>query len=92
MIQSALLVHLGGSFFAMEGSDVTPASRKRTTTSLINLASILEKCDEQILPALYSRVGKSLNATPSQVGLITLARAFVQALTSPLAGIASMSM
>lgn len=61
----------------------------RRTTILINTASVLEKCDEQILPALYSRVGASLHATPSQLGYITLARAFVQALTSPLAGVAS---
>lgn len=59
------------------------------TTLLINAASILEKCDEQILPALYSRVGASLSASPTQLGYITLARAFVQALTSPLAGLAS---
>jgi MFS family permease len=59
------------------------------TTVLINAASVLEKCDEQILPALYSRVGASLNASPTQLGYITLARAFVQALTSSLAGFAS---
>lgn len=59
------------------------------TTVLIQAASVLEKCDEQILPALYSRVGASLNASPTQLGYITLARAFVQALTSPLAGFAS---
>jgi MFS family permease len=50
---------------------------------------VLEKCDEQILPALYSRVGASLKATPTQLGYITLARAFVQALSSPLAGVSS---
>lgn len=61
----------------------------RLTTLLINLASILEKCDEQILPALYSRVGKTFEATPTQLGNITLARALMQALSSPLAGIAS---
>lgn len=59
------------------------------TTVLIQAASVLEKCDEQILPALYSRVGASLDASPTQLGYITLARAFVQALTSPLAGFAS---
>ena len=39
----------------------------KRTTYLINAASVLEKCDEQILPALYSRVGASLHATPTQV-------------------------
>jgi predicted MFS family arabinose efflux permease len=62
---------------------------KRRTTILINAASVLEKCEEQILPALYSRVGASFNATPTQLGNITLARSFMQALASPLAGIAS---
>ena len=94
---------------------------RSVTTSLINAASVLEKCDEQILPALYSRVGASLHATPTQLGFgltstdqrralalraprlnshsryarlsfaryITLARAFVQALSSPLAGVSS---
>jgi MFS family permease len=62
---------------------------KWRTTVLINLASILEKCDEQILPALYSRVGASFQATPAQLGNITLARALAQALSSPLAGVAS---
>lgn len=68
----------------MERADV-----KRRTTLLINAASVLEKCEEQILPALYSRVGASFNATPTQLGNITLARSFMQALASPLAGIAS---
>jgi MFS family permease len=62
---------------------------KRRTTILINAASVLEKCEEQILPALYSRVGASFRATPTQLGNITLARSFMQALASPLAGIAS---
>lgn len=58
------------------------------TIILINLASILEKCDEQILPALYARVGATFDATPTQLGNITLARAFMQAISSPFAGIA----
>ena len=62
---------------------------KRRTTLLINAASVLEKCEEQILPALYSRVGASFKATPTQLGNITLARSFMQALASPFAGIAS---
>ena len=42
-----------------------------------------------MLPALYSRVGASFGATPTQLGNITLARAFLQALASPLAGVAA---
>ncbi|EFN51219.1 hypothetical protein CHLNCDRAFT_141208 [Chlorella variabilis] len=55
---------------------------------LINIASILEKCDEQILPAVYNWVGASFNATPKQLGAITLGRAMMQALSSPLGGVA----
>lgn len=61
---------------------------KFRTTALINLASILEKCDEQILPAVYAWVGASFDATPTQLGAITLGRAMMQALSSPLGGVA----
>ena len=40
----------------------------------------------QLLPSLYAYVGRSLHATPTQLGTLTLARALVQALASPLAG------
>ena len=51
-------------------------------------AGIMERSDEQILPSLYSRVGAAFDATPSQLGWITLARAVVQAVASPIGGIA----
>ena len=57
------------------------------TTLLINLASVMERVDEQLLPALYSRVGHSLHADPQHLGTLTAARAVVQALASPLAGV-----
>ncbi|KAK9866373.1 hypothetical protein WJX84_011358 [Apatococcus fuscideae] len=53
----------------------------------MNLASIVERADEQVLPAVYYFVGRSLRATPAQLGTLTFARALVQALTSPLSGI-----
>lgn len=37
------------------------------TTLVINLASVMERVDEQLLPALYSRVGASFAADPEQV-------------------------
>lgn len=46
------------------------------------------RCDEQILPAVYSFVGASFGATPAQLGYITLGRALMQALSSPLGGVA----
>ena len=47
----------------------------------------MERMDEQILPAVYNAIGASFHATPSQLGVLTLARALVQALASPLGGI-----
>lgn len=48
----------------------------------------MERSDEQLLPSLYRYVGASFDATPSALGLITLARAVVQSLASPFGGIA----
>lgn len=58
------------------------------TALLTNLAAVLERCDEQMLPAVYRFIGASWHATPTQLGYITLARALVQALSAPIGGIA----
>jgi len=50
----------------------------------MNLASVVEKADEQVLPAVYYFIGRSLNATPAQLGTLTLCRAMVQ--VCPLSG------
>ncbi|DBB03312.1 TPA: hypothetical protein ACH3X3_010695 [Trebouxia sp. C0006] len=63
------------------------SSNKFKTTALINLAGIMERMDEQILPALYNFIGHSFQATPSQLGTLTLCRAMVQALSSPIGGL-----
>ncbi len=52
-----------------------------------NLAIIMERTDEQILPAVYNFIGRTFDATPSQLGALTLSRAFAQAITSPLGGV-----
>jgi MFS family permease len=57
------------------------------TTILINISAIIERVDEQLLPALYRFVGASFNAKPTQLGNLTLARSLAQALASPAAGI-----
>lgn len=54
---------------------------------LINLTSIMEKADENLLPSVYKEVSKTFSASPSQLGYLTFIRNFVQALSSPLAGI-----
>eukprot|EP01018_Ginkgo_biloba_P031930 Gb_38316 [translate_table: standard] len=54
---------------------------------LINLTSIMERADENLLPSVYKEVSEAFRASPSQLGYLTFIRNFVQALSSPLAGI-----
>ncbi|GAB4813864.1 hypothetical protein N2152v2_000910 [Parachlorella kessleri] len=63
------------------------AARRTVTTLLLNAAAIVERADEGILPAVYYFIGRSLNATLSQLGTLVLCRALVQALSSPLSGV-----
>ncbi|KIZ04451.1 hypothetical protein MNEG_3510 [Monoraphidium neglectum] len=63
------------------------AAARVRTAFLVNLAMVVESANEQILPAVYLFVGSSLHATPSQLGTLTLCRALVQTLASPLSGI-----
>ncbi len=48
---------------------------------------VFERADEVILPAMYNFVAQSFQATPTQLAIITLSRALVQALASPLGGL-----
>ncbi|KAI9089352.1 hypothetical protein K1719_029631 [Acacia pycnantha] len=54
---------------------------------LINLAAIMERADENLLPSVYKEVSEAFNAGPSDLGYLTFIRNFVQGLSSPLAGI-----
>jgi MFS family permease len=54
---------------------------------LINLAAIMERADETLLPAVYREVGQDFGASPSQLGYLTFIRAFVQSISSPIAGV-----
>ncbi|KAL4436794.1 hypothetical protein ABPG75_003933 [Micractinium tetrahymenae] len=69
------------------GAAAVGARRAAVTTLLMNLASIVERADEGILPAVYMFIGRSLDASLSQLGTLTLCRALVQALSSPFSGI-----
>ena len=60
---------------------------RKSTAVFTNLAIIMERTDEQILPAVYRFLGASFNASPSQLGVLTLSRALTQALTSPVGGL-----
>ena len=69
----------------MRDPDAEAASRRRWTLVLVNLASVLEKADEVLLPAVYKEVGTALGASPTALGSLTLCRALVQAVCYPLA-------
>jgi hypothetical protein len=64
-------------------------ARRRWTLVLVNLASVLEKADEVLLPAVYREVGAELGVSPTALGSLTLCRAIVQAASYPLAAYAS---
>ncbi|RZC45532.1 hypothetical protein C5167_038476 [Papaver somniferum] len=54
---------------------------------LINMAAIMERADENLLPSVYKEVSETFNAGPTDLGYLTFILRFVQALSSPLAGI-----
>ncbi|XP_058731492.1 uncharacterized protein LOC131603221 isoform X1 [Vicia villosa] len=55
------------------------------TLVLVNLASIMERADESLLPGVYKEVGAALNVDPTALGSLTLFRSLVQSLCYPLA-------
>ncbi|PUZ69188.1 hypothetical protein GQ55_2G089000 [Panicum hallii var. hallii] len=54
---------------------------------LINLASIMERADENLLPAVYKEVSAAFNAGPTDLGYLTFLMNFLKSIASPLAGI-----
>ncbi|XP_009776810.1 uncharacterized protein [Nicotiana sylvestris] len=55
------------------------------TLVLVNLAGIMEKADESLLPGVYKEVGDALHTDPTGLGSLTLFRSMVQSLCYPLA-------
>ncbi|KAG5541708.1 hypothetical protein RHGRI_021514 [Rhododendron griersonianum] len=55
------------------------------TLILVNLAGIMEKADESLLPGVYKEVGAALHADPTSLGSLTLFRSIVQSSCYPLA-------
>jgi predicted MFS family arabinose efflux permease len=55
------------------------------TLMLVNLAGIMQRADESLLPGVYKEVGAELNADPTALGSLTLFRSLVQSLCYPLA-------
>ena len=52
---------------------------------LVNLASIMQRADESLLPGVYKEVVEDLKADPTALGSLTLFRSLVQSLCYPLA-------
>jgi hypothetical protein len=69
--------------------DAAAAAAGRRTLALVNLAAIMERADEALLPAVYREVGAALHATPMGLGALTLYRSAVQAACYPLAAYAA---
>ncbi|KAM3709742.1 hypothetical protein ACJW31_02G195900 [Castanea mollissima] len=55
------------------------------TLLLVNLASIMERADEKLLPGVYKEVGAALHTDPTGLGSLTFFRSIVQSLCYPLA-------
>ncbi|GAB2271224.1 hypothetical protein Dimus_006066 [Dionaea muscipula] len=55
------------------------------TLLLVNLAGIMEKADESLLPGVYKEVGAALHTDPTGLGSLTLMRSIVQSACYPLA-------
>ncbi|CAH8390568.1 unnamed protein product [Eruca vesicaria subsp. sativa] len=60
------------------------------TLILVNLAGIMERADESLLPGVYKEVGEALHTDPTGLGSLTLLRSMVQAICYPLAAYMSM--
>ncbi|XP_031384530.1 uncharacterized protein LOC116198504 isoform X1 [Punica granatum] len=61
------------------------ASPETLTLILVNLAGIMERADESLLPGVYKEVGAALHADPTRLGSLTLFRSIVQCSCYPLA-------
>ncbi|KAL5705290.1 hypothetical protein ACHQM5_023615 [Ranunculus cassubicifolius] len=55
------------------------------TLILVNLAGIMERADESLLPGVYKEVGAALHVGPTSLGSLTLFRSIVQSSCYPLA-------
>lgn len=63
----------------------------RRTLLMVNLAAIMERADEALLPGVYYEIGLALHASPAQLGSLTLVRSLMQAICAPLAAYASVN-
>lgn len=64
---------------------MAPMGAGKRTLVLVNLAGIMERADEALLPAVYNEVGAALHVMPAGLGYLTLLRSIVQSSCYPLA-------
>ncbi|KAK4584004.1 hypothetical protein RGQ29_021940 [Quercus rubra] len=55
------------------------------TLVLVNVAGIMERADEALLPGVYKEVGEALRIDPTGLGSLTLFRSLMQSLCYPIA-------
>lgn len=67
----------GGSRLGLRSAS-NKMNQAKWTTLLVYIAAVVERADEQVLPAVYFFVGRSFGATPTQLGALTFWRAIVQ--------------
>ncbi|KAI9166023.1 hypothetical protein LWI28_024824 [Acer negundo] len=60
------------------------------TLVLVNLAGIMERADESLLPGVYKEIGADLHTDPTGLGSLTLFRSIVQSSCYPLAAYLAM--
>ncbi|XBH86271.1 hypothetical protein VPH35_073972 [Triticum aestivum] len=79
----------GGEMVSTSTHTSVQRRRRQWTLALVTVASLLERADEALLPAVYREVGAELGASPAALGSLTLCRALVQAVCYPLAACAA---
>ena len=72
---------------AMSGSLREPPPR--SSLPLLYTVAFLERADEALLPACYAALGATFGASPSELGMLTSARAALQAVACLPAGAAA---
>eukprot|EP01025_Chloroclados_australasicus_P021392 TRINITY_DN224_c2_g1_i2.p1 TRINITY_DN224_c2_g1~~TRINITY_DN224_c2_g1_i2.p1 ORF type:complete len:531 (+),score=44.75 TRINITY_DN224_c2_g1_i2:400-1992(+) len=85
--QKYLMLHFQWNQFITTWQQKMWRNDRFRTFIFMNLASIMEKADEQLLPSVYRNVGATFSVTPDVLGMLTLSRAVMQALSSPVGGI-----
>jgi len=63
------------------------AAHRSKTYAAVATAFTLEKADENVLPSTFDKLGAALQATPAQLGYVTLSRQLSMALLSPAVGL-----